>query len=96
MFSLQGYNNVIVYSRAFYFCLLALLLITVDAIISRYNIPDFTLYDIQFASNSLLLYTREVLKGKKKGDVIANTCNTCMEALVSQAGTSREKWWLSG
>lgn len=62
---MQGYNNVIVYSRAFYFCVISLLIIIVDVCVTEYKGLEFSLYGVNLISSYLLVYARELLKGKQ-------------------------------
>lgn len=61
---LQGYNNVIIYSRSFYFCLVSLLIILLDVWVSRFQGSTFSLYGVNIVSVQLLEYSRDLMKGQ--------------------------------
>lgn len=60
---LQGYNNVIVYNRAFYFCLSSFLIIILDTCATRYKDVRFSLYGIDIVNATLLRYATDLMKG---------------------------------
>lgn len=60
---LQGYNRIIVFSRAFYFCVFALLLLALDHAMHDWQSVTFHLYGLPFSSAAIVVFARDLTKG---------------------------------
>jgi len=60
---LQGYNRIIVFSRAFYFCVFALLLLALNHMTWDWRSITFHLYGLPFSSTAIIIFARDLTKG---------------------------------
>ena len=60
---LQGYNRIIVFSRGFYFCVCAVLVLALHFASESFTSTRFVLYGVPFTSKTALVFARDLVKG---------------------------------
>ena len=61
----QGYNRVIVFSRPFYFCVCAMLVLALHYASIHWSGAAFTLYGLPLTSYGALVFARDMVKSKQ-------------------------------
>lgn len=81
-FFLQGHNQIVIYSRAAYFCMFCSLIWILEIVLRTPDLPVSTLYGITIVTSDTLQYVQDILVGKRV--VSWNMFKTLQMVIVAQ------------